>query len=66
MAIRDDDDLMGDYCPKCGAYTGGDSFCPNCGAKIFDDSGLTEESDEEEGGGDDEVGGGELEDEFDE
>jgi len=49
MAIRKDDDLMEDYCPKCSAYTGGDSVCPNCGAKIFDDTGL-EEMDEDEDG----------------
>ena len=59
MAFRDDDDLMADYCPKCGAYTGGDSICPNCGAKIFDDSGLAEIEEDEEGGG----GGGSGEDE---
>ena len=59
------DDLMEDYCPHCGAYTGGDSICPNCGQEIFDDSGL-EEHDEDEGeeeggvggGGDEEEGGG--------
>ncbi len=52
MKLRDDDDLMADYCPKCGAHTGGDSVCPNCGATIFDDSGLEEiNEDEEEGGG---------------
>ena len=51
MAFRDEDDPMADYCPKCGQYTAGDSVCPNCGAKIFDDSGLTEESDEEDEGG---------------
>lgn len=49
---------MQDYCPKCGQYTGGDSICPNCGAKIFDDSGLSEDLDEE-----DEGGGGDFEDE---
>jgi ribosomal protein L32 len=60
MPFRDDDDILSDYCPKCGAYTGGDSICPNCGATIFDDSGLSEDYDEEdEGGG----GGGEGEDE---
>lgn len=52
MAIRDDDDLMNDYCPKCGQYTGGDSVCPNCGATLFDESGL-EEVDDDEGGGND-------------
>ena len=51
MAYRNDDDLMDDYCPKCGQYTGGDSICPNCGARIFDDSGLEEVDEEEEGGG---------------
>ena len=51
MAFRDDNDLMEDFCPKCGQYTGGDSICPNCGAKIFDDSGLEEMDEGEEGGG---------------
>ncbi len=46
------DDLMDDYCPNCGAFTGGDSICPNCGKEIFDDSGLEEydENEEPEGG----------------
>ena len=61
MTFRDDDDLLADYCPKCSQYTGGDSVCPNCGAKIFDDSGLSEDSDEEEEGG-----GGEIENPGDE
>lgn len=56
MVLRDDDDLMADYCPKCGQYTGGDSICPNCGAKIFDESGLEEHDENEEGEGN---GGGE-------
>ena len=50
MAYKDEDDMLSDYCPKCGQYTGGDSFCPNCGAKIFDDSGLEEREEDEEGG----------------
>jgi uncharacterized Zn finger protein (UPF0148 family) len=48
MATRKDHDLLDDYCPRCSAYTAGDSVCPNCGAKIFDDTGL-EEVDEEDG-----------------
>lgn len=49
---RRDDDLLSDYCPHCGKYTGGDSVCPECGAEIFDDSGLAEhDEDEGEGGG---------------
>lgn len=52
----DEGDFMSEYCPKCGQYTGGDSFCPNCGAKIFDESGLEEINEEEESGG----GGGEI------
>ena len=57
MSIREDsgkkdgEGIMEDYCPGCGAYTGGDSVCPNCGATLYDDSGL-EEYDEEGGGGD--------------
>ncbi len=45
-----DDELMEDYCPNCGAYTGGDSVCPNCGTEIFNDSGLEEYDEDEEGG----------------
>lgn len=54
------DDLMDDYCPHCGAYTGGDSICPNCGTEIFNDSGLEEHDDEEGGeeGPEEDEGGG--------
>ncbi len=48
MPRDEDTNLMEDYCPHCGQYTGGDSVCPNCGSEIFDDSGLVEQ-DEEEG-----------------
>lgn len=54
LKLQRDDDLLSDYCPHCGQYTGGDSICPNCGATIFDDSGM-EEIDEE---GDEEGGSG--------
>ncbi|MDO8643640.1 MAG: zinc ribbon domain-containing protein [bacterium] len=55
MSPAKDDDLMKDYCPHCGQYTGGDSVCPNCGGKIFDDSGLEEYEDEDDiGSGDEE------------
>jgi hypothetical protein len=47
-----DDNMMDQYCPHCGAYTGGDSVCPNCSANLFDDSGLSEH-DEGEGDTDD-------------
>lgn len=49
-----DDDLMDDYCPHCGAFTGGDSVCPSCGEEIFDDSGLEEVDEDEEGEADNE------------
>jgi len=52
MAHRDqDEDLLSDYCPKCGQYTGGDSICPNCGAELFDETGLEEHDEDEEEGG---------------
>lgn len=53
MSYRDDDDLMADYCPHCGQYTGGDSVCPNCGKTIFDDTGLEEHDENEDEGGED-------------
>ncbi len=55
---RDRDDLFGnedmlqEYCPHCGKYSGGDSICPNCGNEVFNDSGL-EEQDEDMGEGSD-------------
>ena len=45
---EEDTELMDDYCPHCGKFTGGDSICPNCGSEIFNDSGLVEQ-DEDEG-----------------
>ncbi|GEM_PF-1855050 len=51
--MQRDDDLLSEYCPNCGKYTGGDSICPECGTTIYDDSGLEEvdEEEEEDGGG---------------
>lgn len=51
MVFRDEKDMMEDYCPHCGQYTGGDSECSSCGKEIFDEEGLEEHEEGEEEGG---------------